>query len=48
VRNLSEIGLFVRRTDPADARRAFITLSDQAFDAVVGWLRRFLAAFQMR
>jgi hypothetical protein len=48
VRNLSEIGLFVRRTDPADARRAFITLSDQAFDAVVGWLRCFLAAFQMR
>jgi hypothetical protein len=48
VRSLSEAGLFVRRTDPGDARRAFITLSDQAFDGVTGWLRRFSAAFQMR
>ena len=48
VRSLSEAGLFVRRTDPGDARRAFITLSDQAFDGVTGWLRRFAAAFQMR
>ena len=48
VRSLSEAGLFVRRTDPADARRAFIGLSDQAFDGVAGWLRRFAAAFQPR
>jgi len=38
----------VRRTDAADARRAFIALSDPAFDGVAGWLRRFAAAFQMR
>jgi hypothetical protein len=48
VRSLSEAGLFVRRTDPADARRTFIGLSDQAFDGVAGWLRRFAGAFQPR
>jgi hypothetical protein len=48
VRSLSEAGLFVRRTDPADARRAFIGLSDQAFDGVAGWLRRFAGVFQPR
>ena len=48
VRSLSEAGIFVRRTDPMDARRAFIGLSDQAFDAVAAWLRRFAAAFQPR
>jgi hypothetical protein len=48
VRSLSQAGLFVRRTDPADARRAFIGLSDQAFDGVTGWLRRFSAAFALR
>lgn len=48
VRSLSEAGLFVRRTDPIDARRTFIGLSDQAFDGVAGWLRRFAGAFQSR
>ncbi len=48
VRSLSEAGLFVRRTDPADARRAFITLSDEAYQAMLGWLRRFALAFAPR
>ena len=48
IRSLSEAGMLVRRTDPADARRAFIGLSDQAFDGVSGWLRRFAAVFQPR
>jgi hypothetical protein len=48
VRSLSEAGVFVRRTDPGDARRAFITLSDQAHEAMIGWLRRFGAVFQLR
>ena len=48
VRSLSEAGLFVRRTDPADARRAFITLSDEAHQAMLGWLRRFSKAFAAR
>jgi hypothetical protein len=48
VRSLSEAGLFVRRTDPADGRRTFIGLSDQAFDGVAGWLRRFAGVFQPR
>lgn len=48
VRSLSEAGIFVRRTDPGDARRAFITLSDQANDAMMGWLRRFAAVFALR
>ncbi len=48
VRSLSEAGIFVRRTDPGDARRSFIGLSDQAHDAMIGWLRRFAAQFQLR
>ncbi len=48
IRSLSEAGLLVRRTDAADARRAFIELSDQAFDGVAGWLRRFAAVFAAR
>lgn len=48
VRSLSEAGLFVRRTDPADARRAFITLSEPAFQAMTAWLRRFAGQFQLR
>jgi hypothetical protein len=48
VRSLSEAGVFVRRTDPGDARRAFITLSDQAHEAMIGWLRRFATVFQLR
>ncbi|MEI6486619.1 MAG: sigma 54-interacting transcriptional regulator [Sphingomonadales bacterium] len=48
VRSLGEAGIFVRRTDPADARRVFITLSDEAFAAVTAWLRRFAAAFALR
>ncbi|MBU6166230.1 MAG: MarR family winged helix-turn-helix transcriptional regulator [Alphaproteobacteria bacterium] len=48
VRSLSQAGLFVRRTDPADARRAFITLSDDGFAAMIAWLRRFAAVFAVR
>jgi hypothetical protein len=48
VRSLSEAGVFVRRTDPGDARRAFITLSDSAHDAMIGWLRRFATVFALR
>ncbi len=48
VRSLSEAGLFVRRTDPTDARRAFITLSDGAFQAMLAWLNRFSRQFQPR
>lgn len=48
VRSLSEAGIFVRRTDPGDARRAFITLSDQAHEAMIGWLRRFATVFALR
>lgn len=48
VRTLSQAGIFVRRTDPGDARRVFITLSDQAHDAMIAWLRRFAGAFQPR
>ncbi len=48
VRSLSEAGVFVRRTDPGDARRAFITLSDQAHEAMIGWLRRFATVFALR
>ena len=48
VRSLSEAGVFVRRTDPGDARRAFITLSNQAHEAMIGWLRRFATVFALR
>ncbi len=48
IRTLSQAGLLERRTDAADARRTFITLSDAAFDGVAGWLRRFAAAFVPR
>ena len=48
VRSLSEAGIFVRRTDPGDARRSFIGLSDQANGAMMGWLRRFAGQFQLR
>ena len=48
VRSLSEAGIFVRRTDPGDARRAFIGLSDQANDAMLAWLRRFATVFALR
>lgn len=48
VRSLSEAGLFVRRTDPGDARRVFITLSDEAYRAMLGWLRRFATVFAQR
>jgi hypothetical protein len=48
VRSLSEAGIFTRRTDPTDARRAFITLSDTAHAAMMGWLRRFAGVFAVR
>ena len=40
IRNLCDAGLFVRRDDPADARRAFISLTDDALSAMA----RYLAA----
>ena len=48
VRSLSQAGVFVRRTDPTDARRAFIGLSDQAHEAMVAWLRRLALVFALR
>ncbi len=41
VRSLSEAGLFQRSTDPMDARRTWIRLSDRAHDAMMGWLGRY-------
>ena len=48
VRSLSEAGVFVRRTDPDDARRSFIGLSDEAHQAMIAWLRRFSTVFALR
>ncbi len=40
IRNLCDVGLFVRRDDPADARRAFVSLTDGALDAMARYLAR--------
>ena len=48
MRSLSRAGVFVLRTDPGDVRRAFITLSDQAHEAMIGWLTRFATVFALR
>ena len=48
IRSLSEAGIFDRATDPADARRTWISLSAQASDGMMAWLRRFSEQFQPR
>ena len=48
IRSLSEAGLFVRQTDPADARRTWISLSPAAADAMLAWLRLFAGQFAAR
>jgi hypothetical protein len=48
VRGLTEAGLFERRVDPDDARRAHISLSPDAAAGVLGWLRAFSDSFAPR
>ncbi|OYU15082.1 MAG: hypothetical protein CFE37_07655 [Alphaproteobacteria bacterium PA4] len=48
VRSLQEAGLFLRHTDPGDARRSYITLSDTAAAAMLAWLRAFAGQFAPR
>ncbi len=48
IRSLSEAGLFVRQTDPGDARRTWISLSPDAADAILAWLRLFAGQFALR
>jgi hypothetical protein len=48
IRTLSDAGMVMRSTDPLDARRSFLVLSDDAHSAMLAWLRRFAAVFQMR
>jgi hypothetical protein len=48
IRTLSDAGMVLRSTDPLDARRSFLVLSDTAHHAMLAWLRRFAAVFQMR
>ena len=38
IRNLCDAGIFERRVDPGDARRAFIVLSDATFEAMTAYL----------
>lgn len=37
IAQLTERGIFVRTNDPADARRVFITISDEAAESVAAW-----------
>lgn len=48
IRSLSEAGLFERTTDPSDARRTWISLSETANNGMLAWLRRFSEQFQPR
>jgi hypothetical protein len=48
IRSLSEAGLFVRRMDPTDARRTYISLSPDAAAGMMGWLRLFSEQFAVR
>lgn len=48
IRSLSDAGLIVRRSDPSDARRSHVELSDAAADAMFGWLRLFADQFGAR
>ncbi len=45
IRSLTEAGIFVRATDPMDARRTWIALSDSANEAMMAWLRRVSEQF---
>jgi hypothetical protein len=47
IRQLTERGIFQREADPADGRRVFVVLSDEAADAIAGWFsarRRILGS----
>ena len=46
IRTLIEAGLFERVTDPTDARRNFVRLTDTASDGVLGWLRSFTGQYR--
>lgn len=48
VRSLTEAGLLERRTDPTDARRSHIRLSDDASSAMLAYLRLFNESFAVR
>jgi hypothetical protein len=48
IRTLSEAGMLQRSTDPVDARRSFVTLSDTAQMAMQTWIRRFATVFTLR
>lgn len=48
IRSLTEAGIFERRSDPFNARRAFVHLSTPATDGVLAYLRLFNQAFAMR
>jgi hypothetical protein len=48
IRSLTEAGLFIRRMDPSDARRTYISLSPGAASAMMAWLRAFSEQFAVR
>ena len=48
IRSLMEAGLFDRYTDPADARRSHVEITDAAANAMMGYLRAFSEAFAVR
>ncbi len=48
IRSLTEAGLFERRTDPSDARRTHISLSEQAAAGMIDYLRLFSSAWAPR
>jgi hypothetical protein len=48
IRSLTEAGLFVRRVDPDDARRAHVSLSSEAATAMQAWMRLFSEYFAPR
>ena len=43
IRTLCEAGLFERYEDPTDARRSHIRLTERAAEAMLAWLRLFVA-----
>ncbi|SMF61494.1 winged helix DNA-binding protein [Allosphingosinicella indica] len=46
IKTLTDHGLFVRQADPADGRRVFIELSDDAARAMEGWYRATMKLLQ--